>query len=85
VGWVGGVGWWVGLGSTQLCGHTNFVFGMKLGCDIRLNKKVIFHTKYLWISEATSFQKSLEKFWLLLKLTNHAKILAVCSISKLAF
>jgi hypothetical protein len=27
---VGGV---VVVGSTQLCGHTNFVLGLKLGCD----------------------------------------------------
>ena len=26
-------GWGDGVGSTTLCGHTNFVFGLKLGCD----------------------------------------------------
>ena len=32
-----GGGWegWGWFGSTELCGHTNFVFGLKLGCDNR--------------------------------------------------
>jgi hypothetical protein len=27
------------VGSTQLCGHTNFVLGLKLGCDNEYNQR----------------------------------------------
>ena len=39
---VGGGG---GVGSTALCGHTNFVFGLKLGCDNK-NFKQFDHEMY---------------------------------------
>ena len=39
---VGGGG---GVGSTALCGHTNFVFGLKLGCDNK-NFKQFEHEMY---------------------------------------
>jgi hypothetical protein len=43
---IGGVGWGGGgvvmvVGSTALCGHTNFVFGLKLGCDNSLTLSFI--------------------------------------------
>jgi hypothetical protein len=28
--------WWVVVVPTALCGHTNFVFGLKLGCENNL-------------------------------------------------
>ena len=33
------------VGSTQLCGHTNFVFGLKLGCDNTSRKTAMSMTK----------------------------------------
>jgi hypothetical protein len=38
VGWGGVV---VVAGSTALCGHTNYVFGLKLGCDNSLTLSFI--------------------------------------------
>ena len=32
--------WWVVVVSTALCGHTNFVFGLKLGCNNSLSHKL---------------------------------------------
>jgi hypothetical protein len=40
VGWGGG-GVVMVVGSTALCGHTNFVFGLKLGCDNSLTLSFI--------------------------------------------
>ena len=48
------------VGSTSLCGHTNFVFGLKLGCDNN-------HTKVTAQSSISDvdfeYSSDIDEFW----------------------
>ena len=55
VGWW----WWGGVGSTWLCGHTDFIFGLKLGSvnDAQRLNALLFHPCY----ERKSYSRSTQE------------------------